>query len=78
MRESEPQDGASQFSQFRDVVFNDPGLQSVLRGCTHLHLDELVAASVALGKDHALHFSVEDVRAQASRGHREWIDQWIV
>ena len=70
------QDGASHFSQFRDVVFNDPDLQAVLRNCTHL--DELIKTSVALGKDHALHFSVEDVHAQASRGRREWLEQWIV
>ncbi|MBC7711357.1 MAG: aspartyl/asparaginyl beta-hydroxylase domain-containing protein [Rhizobacter sp.] len=70
------QDGASQFSQFRDVVFSHPELQSKLRNCAHL--DELLAASVALGRDYALHFSIEDVRAQANRGRREWIEQWIV
>ncbi len=71
-----PEDGAAQFSRFRDVVFSDPELQSLLRKC--VHLDELLTLSVALGKTKALHFSMDDVRSQAQRGRREWIEQWIV
>ena len=73
---NEQQNGAAQFSRFRDMVFSDPHLQSALRNCAQL--DELMAAAVALGKQRSLHFSIEDVRAQANRGRREWIEQWIV
>ena len=71
-----PEDGAAQFSQFRDVVFNDPALLSALQNCTQL--DELMLMAVTFGQQHGLHFSLEDVRAQASRGRREWVEQWIV
>lgn len=68
--------GASQFAQFRERVFSDPSLQAALRNCTEL--DALMTLSVAMGRERGLHFSPEDVRAQAQLGRREWMQQWIV
>ncbi len=74
--ETLPQDGATQFLRFRELVFQDAMLLAALRDCSQL--DELAVTAVALGRAQALDFSIGDVRAHANRGRREWIEQWIV
>ena len=69
-------DATTQFQAFRETVFSDPKLCDELRACEQM--EEFLALTVTLGEERGFKFSIEDVRAQANRARRDWIEQWIV
>jgi Aspartyl/Asparaginyl beta-hydroxylase len=71
-----PENGASQFARFRELIFADAALQQRMR--LPPTLDALMAQAVTEGADHGFQFSIEDVRAHCNQAHRDWIEQWIM
>ncbi|MNR24994.1 Aspartyl/Asparaginyl beta-hydroxylase [compost metagenome] len=62
------------FARFCELVRRDAKLAGRLRALTDIA--EFQRTVVALGAEHALHFSEADVLAAMRQGKRAWNDQW--
>jgi hypothetical protein len=67
---------AEQFERLRTAVFTDRELQSRLREPAP-DTDGFVAHVVAVGAEHGLDVTPDDVTAAMAEGRRTWVERWI-